>query len=214
MTAHSQAGSRRSGSSFAAVLAVLLASAFIIAAPLAAARTSAAQASTEKISVAGHLDLPDIHVKQIFFRNRGDHNYLYLLRPNKHAFAVVDVTNPAHPTLVARAVLQEPVGGNVDLPGQDSVLAISVVPDSVPNSSADAKVTLHTETIRLVDMSDPKNPKTLKTFEGVTSMASDDGRKLVYIANKDGLWIVSHHQTRPVPLCSSDAAETAIPSCE
>jgi hypothetical protein len=214
MTAHSQTGSRCSASAFAAVFAVLLASAFFIAAPFAAARTSAAQESTERISVVGHLELSGIHVKQIFIRNQGDHNYLYLLRPNKHAFAIVDVSKPEHPTLVARAVLQEPVGGNVDLPAQGSVLAISVVPDSVPNSTADATVTLHTETIRLVDMSDPKNPKTLKTFEGVTSMASDDGRKLVYIVNKDGLWIVRHHQNRPVPLCSSDAAETAIPSCD
>jgi hypothetical protein len=46
---------------------------------------------------------------------------------------------------------------------------------------------LPTETIQFVDMSDPKNAKNVKTFEGVTSVYPDDGRKLVYLTNGDGI---------------------------
>lgn len=198
------------------VFASLLA--FAAAAPYASAKShksNAQQASTEKIKIVAHLDLPGIHVKQMFVRNTDDHNYLYLERPHKHAFAVVDVTRPSHPSLIDRAVLPSAPGGSVNLPAQGSVLAISVRPDQPPAADSDASVPpLPTESIRLVDMSDPKHPVVLKTFENVTSIATDDGRKLVYIVNNEGLWIVSHHQERPLPLCSSDADIAALPSCE
>lgn len=202
---------RTPGTTFAVFFALLLA-----AASLAAAKEPTGQTSTEKISIVGHIDLAEIHVKQIFVRNQGDKNYLYLLRPHKHAFAIVDVTRPDRPSIVERAALPQPSGGTVDLPAPGSVLAISVRPDRPSASSADADsdLTLPTESVRLMDLADPKHPQTLKTFKNVTSMATDDGRKLVFIANDEGLWIVSHHQSRPLPLCTSDADEAALPSCQ
>ena len=67
---------------------------------------------------------------------------------------------------------------------------------------------LPTETVQLLNMSDPKNVKVMKTFKGVTSIYPDDGRKLVYLVNSDGLWIVSHRMTHPLPLCNSGSALT------
>lgn len=196
--------------SFALALSFLL-----IAAPHGVAKSSTGQSSGETIAVVGHIDLPGMHVKQMFLRDRDGKFYIYLQRPNKHAFAVVDVTNPAKPVLVERAALQQSAGGSVTLPPDGSVLAISVRPDAgSAGSAASAPATLPSESVRLIDLSDPKHPRTLKTFEGVTSMTTDDGRKLVYIVNNEGLWIVSHHHLRPLPVCSSDADDAALPSCE
>jgi hypothetical protein len=32
--------------------------------------------------------------------------------------------------------------------------------------------------------------------------------------NNDGLWIVSHHMTHPLPLCNSESALTPEPDCQ
>jgi hypothetical protein len=38
-----------------------------------------------------------------------------------------------------------------------------------------------TQFLRLFDLSDPANPRTLQTFEGVSSLLLDNGRNLIYI---------------------------------
>jgi hypothetical protein len=40
----------------------------------------------------------------------------------------------------------------------------------------------------------PAHPKTVQTFEGVTSIVRDDARGLIYVANGDGIWILSHRE--------------------
>jgi hypothetical protein len=175
----------------------------------------AAQSSTEQIKIVGHLDLQGIHVKHIFMQRSGDKCYLYLLRPTKNAFAIVEVTNPEKPVLVDRAALQAPPGGSVDLPEAGSVLAIALTPDqSSGTTTGSSPVSLPTESVRLLDLTDPKHPKVLKTFNGVTSINADSGRKLIFIANSDGLWIVSHNHERPLPMCSSDTEISSLPNCQ
>ena len=58
-----------------------------------------------------------------------------------------------------------------------------------------------TQFLILFDLSDPANPRTLQTFEGVSSLLLDDGRNLIYITNGEGLWILSHNVPPPHPIC-------------
>jgi hypothetical protein len=167
----------------------------------------------EQVKVLGHLPLNGMHVNQMFSQLRGDKVYLYLHRPTKDAFAVVDVTKPDKPTLLTRDVLKESSGEQIQTaPG--SALAIAVTPENGVGETAAAPVSLPTETVQFVDMSDPKNVKSVKKFTGVTSVYSDDGRKLVFLVNGEGLWIVGHHMTHPLPLCNSEASLTPIPDCQ
>ena len=106
-------------------------------------------------------------------QNEQGKQYL-LLQQNTH-FTVVDVTDPKKPQIVDRTA------GQGRLTDVGAGLAISVQSDK---SSQD---TVATQTVRLVDLSDPKNPHTVKTLNGVTSLYSDDGRQLIYIANNEGL---------------------------
>jgi hypothetical protein len=69
-------------------------------------------------------------------------------------------------------------------------------------------------TVQFVDTSNPKTAKTVKTFKGVTSLYTDNARKLVYLVNAEGLWIVSHRMIRPMPLCTSEEALNPLPDCQ
>jgi hypothetical protein len=95
-----------------------------------------------------------------------------------------------------------------------SALAITVTPESGPSKSATADASLPTETIQFVDLSNPKSPKSVKTFKGVTSVYPDDSRHLVYLVHNEGLWIISHDMTHPLPMCNSESALTPEPGCQ
>ena len=73
---------------------------------------------------------------------------------------------------------------------------------------------LPTETVQFLDMSDPENVKSMRTIKGVTSVYADDTRKLVYLVNGEGLWIVRHNMPLMVHECSSGDALNPLPNCQ
>jgi len=175
-----------------------------------AANPPAAPKPQEETKVVGHLELPGMHVQHIFMQQREDKNYLLLRRTDMNSFAIVDVTDPSKPVLIDRHALRERAGGHLEMPPPGSVLALAFAPEADSGSAGAAakasSASLPTETVRLIDLSDPKHPKTVRAFKGVTSVATDDGRKLIFLVNNEGLWIVSHHRERPLPLCTSESA--------
>ncbi len=195
--------------------------AILLAAPPEGMAQSRAGAGQEQVKVVGHLALQGIHVNQMFTQNRNGRHYLYLHRPSRQAFALVDVSKMDKPVLLARTALSEPAQTSLDVDQANPRLAIAVA----PGMSASARVVeansetgpsttiLPTETVRLMDLSDPTHPKTLKTFTGVTSMVPDDSRKAIYIVNDEGLWIVRHQLSQPMPLCTSEDALVPVPDC-
>ena len=59
---------------------------------------------------------------------------------------------------------------------------------------------------QVLDVSNPAHPRTIRILDGVTTIVRDDARNLIYVANSDGVWILSHHQVLRIHLCiSSDA---------
>jgi len=156
-------------------------------------------ASKGKITVLANLPLPGAAVRQIFLQQDKGKRYLYLQQ--RVHFILVDVTDPKNPRIVERG----PSEGKLTDVGAGLAIAVQgdqSDPGNVP-----------TQTVRLVDLSDPKNPHTAKKFEGVTSMYSDDGRQLIYITNGDGLWIIKHSETYRLPLCNSDSEENPVAEC-
>jgi hypothetical protein len=84
-----------------------------------------------------------------------------------------------------------------------------------PAKPQGAATSNRTESVRVLDLSDAANPKTLQTFQGVTSVLADDGRRLIYIANSEGLWILRHKQQRPPkPSCDSESVFSPIADCQ
>ena len=99
---------------------------------------------------------------------------------------VVDVSKPERPNLLKRAVEpNQPTAGNLDIVSPD--VAIAEAPEKTPTTLTQ---TNHpTQTVRVLDLSDPRNPKTLDTFNKVTSLLPDGGHGLIYLTNNEGLWI-------------------------
>ena len=171
-----------------------------------------AEKANVHVDEVAHLPLDGMHVDRMFVeRLENNKVYLYLQRPAKEAFAVVDVTNPDKPVLLSGDALHEPTGSEVQPPAAGSVLAIAFIPEG---SASLATEPLPTETVQFLDMSDPENVKSVRTIAGVTSVYADDARELVYLANGEGLWILSHSMPPAVHECGSGDALNPIPNCQ
>lgn len=170
--------------------------------------------------VIAHLGLEGGPGTQMLLQTKEDKKYLYVQKASRDGFTIVDVTTPQHPTIVkTSAASSNATAGKLEMAGSN--LALAVVPDK------NAKGVLHssenpTETVNLLDMSDPTHPKVIQTFKHVTSVLQDPGRGLIFLANNDGLWILNYPkpgilETKPKPMkpCGSESAiQAAPPDCE
>jgi len=168
--------------------------------------------------VIAHLPLQEQTGSEMLLQTRGDKHYLYVQKASKQGFTVVDVTKPSIPTLVSRsAPSNDATAGSLEIVSPD--VGIAAVPDK------SAKGVIHssdnpTETVKVLDLSDPAHPKVIHTFTGVTSTLQDPSRGLIYLANHEGLWILRHPRPgltpakKKRPCASEDAIASMPPDCE
>lgn len=168
--------------------------------------------------VIGHLALKDAPGSEMLLQSKGDKQYLYVQKASKQGFTLVDVTKPVLPTLVNQSDKSaDAAAGKLEIVGPD--VGLAEVPDKnskgvIRNSDSP------TETVRILDLSDPAHPKVLQTFTGVTSILQDPNRGLIYLANNDGLWILNHARPgftpakKKRPCGSEDAIASMPPDCE
>lgn len=164
--------------------------------------------------IVGHLALSGKPARQMFLQQEGRRTYLYVRQASQQGYTVFDVTKPERPKL-----LNQVSQGNLTI--LDSGVAISETPDSASPSRSVGDAgrsqggSRTPELVRVLDVSDPAHPRTVQTFEGVTSIVRDDARSLIYVANGDGIWVLSHREVLRRHLCrSSDAISSAIPNCD
>jgi hypothetical protein len=164
--------------------------------------------------VIAHLPLQGAPGSEMLLQSKGEKQYLYVQKASKQGFTVIDVTRPKAPSLVnASASSSDPTAGKLEMAGPDVGLA------EVPDKSSKGVIRNTdnpTETVKILDLSDPAHPKVLQTFTGVTSILQDPGRGLIYLANSDGLWILNHSRpgiapARKKPECGSEDALSAMP---
>jgi hypothetical protein len=140
--------------------------------------------------------------------------YLYIQQASKQGFMIVDVSKPDRPSLLRRtAEASQATAGNLEMVSPD--VAIAKAPDKTPATLLSSNHP--SETIRVLDLSDPRYPKTLETFNQVTSLLPDGRHGLIYLTNNEGLWILRYD--RPAPLepakkkspCDSNSSIMAMP---
>jgi hypothetical protein len=150
----------------------------------------------------------------MLLQSKGDKQYLYVQKASKQGFTVVDVSKPAVPAFVkTSASSNDATAGRLEIVGPD--VALATVPDK------NAKGVIHstdnpTETVKVLDLSDPAHPKVMQTFTGVTCTLQDPGRGLIYLANNEGLWILRYPRpgitpSKKKPACRSEDAIQAMP---
>jgi hypothetical protein len=168
--------------------------------------------------VIAHLPLQEAPGNEMLLQNKGDKLYLYVQKSSKQGFTVIDVTKPAVPSLVnVSAPSSDAPAGKLEMAGPD--VALAEVPDK--NTKGVLRNTDNpTETVKILDLSDPAHPKVLKTFSNVTSILQDPSRGLIYLANNEGLWILNHSKPeftpakKKRPCGSEDAIASMPPDCQ
>lgn len=184
-----------------------------------APRTLANTKPTEvPAKVIAHLALKDAPGSEMLLQSKGDKQYLYVQKASKQGFTLIDVTRPVLPTLVNQSDKSaDAAAGKLEIVGPD--VGLAEVPDK--NSKGVIRNTdSPTETVKILDLSDPAHPKVLQTFTGVTSILQDPNRGLIYLANSDGLWILNHPRPgftpakKKRPCGSEDALAAMPPECE
>ena len=165
-------------------------------------------------TVIAHLPLPQATGSQMLLQKENGRNYLYVQQAAKQGFMVVDVTKPDKPNLLKRtAESRQATAGNLQMVSPD--VAIAEAPEKKPTTLTSNNHP--TETVRVLDLSDPKNPKTLQEFTGVTSLLPDGGHGLIYLTNNEGLWILRYNRpgmlepAKKKPPCDSNAEIMAMP---
>src|SRR6202021_951759 len=155
--------------------------------PNAGAKHRAAPPTQEPASVIAHLALPGITVRQLDLQQNDNKQYLYIEELSKNGFAIVDVTKPTQPDVIkSEAWPDEASTGKLQL--VSGRLALAEAPDATMETVS------RTDTLKVLDLSNPANPRTILTFSGVTSTLADDAHNLVYITNGEGLWILRNNQ--------------------
>ena len=156
-------------------------------APLGVARNKKPKADPQdSIEVVGHIPLTDGTVKRFISTQHYSSYYLYVERDHGK-ITLIDVTRTASPAVLADVAYPSD-GGSGSLSAVAGTAAL-VSSEPVVTSSA-AQVP---QTIRIMDFSDPQKPKVAREFTGVTAIAKDAGRGLIFVANADGVWILQQH---------------------
>jgi hypothetical protein len=203
--------SKSIGQKHAAAAAAVLAI-FVAISPGANAKHRAVKPTLEPASVIGHLPLTGASVSQLVLQQHGSKQYLYVEQASKEGFAIVDVTKPEQPNVVrSESWPNESSTGRLQMVGGRLGLAEA-------SETAAAETVSRTETLKVLDLSDPANPRTILTFSGVTSTLADDARNLVYITNSEGLWILKHQPEQATSseprACRSEDASNDVASCQ
>jgi hypothetical protein len=165
-------------------------------------------------TVISHLSLPQAAGSQMLLQRENGKQYLYVQQSGKQGFMVVDVSHPDKPSLLKRsAESNQATSGNLEMVTPD--IAIAEAPEKTPTTLSNSN--RPTETVRVLDLSDPRNPKTLETFNKVTSLLADGGHGLVYLTNNEGLYILRYNHpsllepAKKKPPCDSNAEIMAMP---
>jgi len=183
------------------------------------AMTSASEQPTPKptevpATVIAHLALPQATGSQMLLQKDNGKQYLYVQQASKQGFMIVDVSHPEKPSLLKRtAESNQSTAGNLQIVSPD--VAIAEAPEKTPTTLTQSNHP--TETVRVLDLSDPRNPKTLETFNKVTSLLPDGGHGLIYLTNNEGLWILRYSHpallepAKKKPPCDSESEIMAMP---
>jgi hypothetical protein len=198
--------------------ALLLLSSLLGFLPKANAATKAG-INSDSIVVLARLPLPGTPVSQMFLQESGGRQYLYIRQVSQPGYTVVEVTKAWRPSVVKQINLPndfpretlEMVGAGLGIAGRpDTVDKAGIGPASQRTEEAPSSDP-PTQFIRLLDLSDSSRPRTLTTFDGVTTILLEDRRNLIYLTNSDGLWILHHRIDLARQICEYISTYSAVP---
>jgi hypothetical protein len=139
----------------------------------------------DEIEVVGHVPLTGGAVRRFLPTQHYSSFYLYAEREAGKNVTLIDVTSAVHAAILADVAFPSNAGA--------SLFAVAGAAALVTEDQAAPTAAAPPQTIRIMDLSDALHPKVAREFTGVTAIARDDRRGLIFLANPEGLWIL--HQT-------------------
>lgn len=184
---------------------------FVTLAPAAFAKDKDAKPADVPATVVAHVPLPSDPGRQMLLQRKGGKQYLYIQQASKQGFMIVDVSKANQPNVLKGTTpAAQATSGDLEVVGPD----VAIAETTAKNPGSVSSVARPAESVRVLDMSDPANPKTLQTFDAVTSILTDGGR--IYLTNNEGLWILkySQYKKRQLPPCDSESVFSPIVDCQ
>ncbi len=142
-------------------------------------------ARKDEIEVVGHVPLTEGPVTRFFTTQHFSSYYLYAEHGTGGKVTLIDVSKTGQPSILGDVSY---ASGS----GSDSLTAVVGTAALMTSGPAAAVPATVPQAIKIMDFSDPKNPKIAREFTGVTAMSRDD-RGLIFLANSDGIWILHQH---------------------
>jgi hypothetical protein len=141
------------------------------------------------MQVVGHSALDGLRGVKMFVRENEGKYYLYAANQSSQGFAIVDVTEPREPKLIKNYQATAGVPGTLEQIGDLTFATIeSKLEEGAQNNLRATRFTVW-------DLADPANPKVFKSFSDVSGVFVDD-RKLIYVMDGEGLWILKKAQPK------------------
>ena len=134
----------------------------------------------------GHLAFDGTGVTQVTTGEHWRKNYLYLNAAGK--ITVVDVTNGGHPAITSEYRHSDPAAQVQVVVGSAALLADTQPAPHGPSS------------ISIMSFADPAEPTVVRQFTKVTGFLIDSHRRLIYVVNNEGLWILNEKPARDLEL--------------
>jgi hypothetical protein len=159
------------------------------------------------------LPLPQATGSQMLLQKESGKQYLYVQQASRQGYMIVDVSKPERPSLLKRSAQSSQIAGSMQIVSPD--VAITETPEKKPDAISSSNHP--TQTVRVLDLSDPRNPKTLQEFTGVTSILPDGFHGLIYLTNNEGLWVLKYNRqggldpAKKKPPCDSYSAIMSMP---
>ena len=139
----------------------------------------------DQISIEAHIPAADGPVIGFIATKHYARSYVYAERAAGKPVTLIDVTSPEHPQVLSDTSLPAS-----SLPASSGKL-LAVAGTAALAGDAPVEKAPAAQTIRVMDFSDPGNPKITKQFEGVTAV--EKVGNIILLANADGIWILSQH---------------------
>lgn len=167
----------------------ILALAGAISLPVAAQAKSkkskpAAQDPQDSIEVVGHIPATGSPITRFMGTQHYSSYYLYAEHQTGQGVTMIDVTKADRPAVLADIPAA---------PGSSDSLSVVAGTAALVTSAPTPAALPSTQTIRIMDFSDPQHPKVVREFSGVTATSRDDRRSLIFVANGEGIWILRQH---------------------
>ena len=142
--------------------------------------------SQDAINVVAHIPFTGGAVTRFIATQHYSRTYVYAEHESGKSLTLIDVTNASRPQVLSD--MSYPAAS-----ASTSLLAAAGTATLVSDSPVAEARPPATQTVRIMDFSDPLHPRVAQEFKGITAISQDARPGLIFLANPDGIWILQQH---------------------